>query len=59
MSNILPAGTPAPDFTLHAKPDQTLTLKGLRGRPVILAFYPAGVWGPDGALQRKFSVTRP
>jgi peroxiredoxin len=45
MSNILPAGTPAPDFTLHATPDQTLTLKGLRGRPVILAFYPAD-WSP-------------
>src|ERR1700751_929579 len=45
MSNILPAGTPAPDFTLNAKPDQTLTLKGLRGRPVILAFYPAD-WSP-------------
>jgi peroxiredoxin len=30
---------------LHAKPDQTLTLKGLRGRPVILAFYPAD-WSP-------------
>ena len=45
MSNILPAGTPAPDFTLPATPDQTLTLKGLRGRPVILAFYPAD-WSP-------------
>ena len=45
MSNILPVGTPAPDFTLHATPDQTLTLKGLRGRPVILAFYPAD-WSP-------------
>jgi peroxiredoxin len=45
MSNILPAGTPAPDFTLNAKPDQTLMLKGLRGRPVILAFYPAD-WSP-------------
>ncbi len=45
MSNILPAGTPATDFTLNAKPDQTLTLKGLRGRPVILAFYPAD-WSP-------------
>jgi peroxiredoxin len=44
MSNILPAGTPAPDFTLHATPDQTLALKGLRGRPVILAFYPADWW---------------
>jgi peroxiredoxin len=45
MSNILPAGTPAPDFRLPATPDQTLTLKGLRGRPVILAFYPAD-WSP-------------
>jgi peroxiredoxin len=45
MSNILPAGTPAPDFMLHATPDQRLTLKGLRGRPVILAFYPAD-WSP-------------
>jgi peroxiredoxin len=41
----LPAGTPAPDFTLHATPDQTLTLKRLRGRPVIVAFYPAD-WSP-------------
>jgi peroxiredoxin len=41
----LPAGTPAPDFTLHATPNQTLTLKGLRGRPVIVAFYPAD-WSP-------------
>jgi peroxiredoxin len=45
MSNILPAGTPAPDFMLPATPDQRLTLKGLRGRPVILAFYPAD-WSP-------------
>jgi peroxiredoxin len=45
MSNILPAGTPAPDFALHATADQTLSLKGLRGRPVILAFYPAD-WSP-------------
>jgi peroxiredoxin len=45
MSNILPAGTPAPDFTLHVTPDQTLSLKELRGKPVILAFYPAD-WSP-------------
>ena len=45
MSNILSAGTPAPDFTLHVTPDQTLSLKELRGRPVILAFYPAD-WSP-------------
>ena len=45
MSKILPVGTPAPDFTLHVTPDQTLSLKELRGRPVILAFYPAD-WSP-------------
>jgi peroxiredoxin len=42
---ILAAGTVAPNFTLHATPDQTLTLSELRGRPVILAFYPAD-WSP-------------
>jgi peroxiredoxin len=45
MSNILEPGTPAPDFTLHVTPDQKLSLKELRGRPVILAFYPAD-WSP-------------
>ena len=41
MNHILPAGTPAPDFALHATPDQVLSLLELRGRPVIIAFYPA------------------
>ena len=41
----LPAGTPAPDFSLHSTPDQLLSLRELRGRPVILAFYPAD-WSP-------------
>src|SRR5881392_2928275 len=41
----LPAGTPAPDFTLSSGPGQTLSLGGFRGRPVILAFYPAD-WSP-------------
>jgi len=45
MSNILSAGTPAPEFTLHVTPDQQLSLNELRGRPVILAFYPAD-WSP-------------
>jgi len=45
MSNILPAGTPAPDFTLPVTPDQKLSLSELRGKPVILAFYPAD-WSP-------------
>src|SRR6187549_1058688 len=41
----LGSGTQAPDFTLHATPDQTVSLTQLRGRPVILAFYPAD-WSP-------------
>jgi peroxiredoxin len=45
MSHALPAGTAAPDFTLHSTPDQTVTLSDFRGRPVILAFYPAD-WSP-------------
>jgi len=45
MTNILAPGTTAPDFSLHVTPDQKLSLKELRGRPVILAFYPAD-WSP-------------
>jgi peroxiredoxin len=45
MSQILGPGTIAPDFTLHVTPDQQLSLSELRGRPVILAFYPAD-WSP-------------
>jgi peroxiredoxin len=41
----LPAGTPAPDFTLPSGPDTELRLAALRGRPVILVFYPAD-WSP-------------
>jgi peroxiredoxin len=45
MSNILAARTSAPDFTLHVTPDRMMSLKELRGKPVILAFYPAD-WSP-------------
>jgi peroxiredoxin len=45
MAQILTAGTPAPEFSLHVTPDQKLSLSELRGRPVILAFYPAD-WSP-------------
>ena len=45
MSQILGAGTVAPDFKLRVTPDQWLSLGDLRGRPVILAFYPAD-WSP-------------
>jgi peroxiredoxin len=42
---LLRAGIPAPDFTLHATPDQTVSLSEFRGKPVIIAFYPAD-WSP-------------
>ena len=42
---ILSAGTEAPDFTLKAAPDRSVTLRELRGKPVVLAFYPAD-WSP-------------
>lgn len=38
---LLPAGTPAPDFQLAVAPDRTLSLSELRGSRVVLAFYPA------------------
>jgi peroxiredoxin len=41
MAQILAPGTMAPDFTLNVTPDQKLSLSELRGKPVILAFYPA------------------
>jgi peroxiredoxin len=44
-SSALPAGTPAPDFTLHSTPDQCVSLSDFRGQPVVLAFYPAD-WSP-------------
>jgi peroxiredoxin len=44
-SGALAPGTPAPDFTLHTTPDQTVSLSDFRGQPVILAFYPAD-WSP-------------
>jgi len=44
-SHALPPGTKAPDFDLHSTPDQRVPLAAFRGRPVILAFYPAD-WSP-------------
>jgi peroxiredoxin len=45
MSQILSAGATAPDFRLRVTPDQYLSLNELKGKPVILAFYPAD-WSP-------------
>jgi peroxiredoxin len=45
LSTILAEGTVAPDFKLKTTPDQTISLAELKGRPVVLAFYPAD-WSP-------------
>src|SRR5438874_2664789 len=42
---ILPAGTKAPDFNLKSTPDKSYSLSDFKGRPVVLAFYPAD-WSP-------------
>ncbi|MEO8583164.1 MAG: redoxin domain-containing protein [Flavitalea sp.] len=42
---MLQSGTVAPDFELNATPDQKLSLKELKGKRVILTFYPAD-WSP-------------
>src|SRR5712675_1405158 len=42
---ILAPGVPAPDFSLPTTPDQKVSLSELRGKPVVLVFYPAD-WSP-------------
>jgi peroxiredoxin len=42
---ILQPGTPAPDFNLPVKLGQSIKLSDLRGKPVVLIFYPAD-WSP-------------
>lgn len=42
---LLQKGTSAPDFELYATPDQKLKLSDLKGKRVVLVFYPAD-WSP-------------
>ena len=59
MSEILAAGTVAPDFTLRVTPDQFLSLSDFRGQPVIVAFYPAD-WSPVcGDQMTLYNQVRP
>lgn len=44
-SALVAAGQIAPEFELHSTPDQKVRLSDFRGRPVVLAFYPAD-WSP-------------
>jgi peroxiredoxin len=40
MSGLPPVGAPAPDFTLASTDGSEVTLSNLRGRNVLLAFFP-------------------
>jgi glutaredoxin-dependent peroxiredoxin len=40
MGSLPPAGTPAPDFTLPSTAGKDVTLSQLRGKNVLLAFFP-------------------
>ncbi|MEZ2410630.1 redoxin domain-containing protein [Bosea sp. RCC_152_1] len=44
-ATALPPGSVAPAFNLPVTPDQKVSLDDLRGKPAILAFYPAD-WSP-------------
>ncbi|HEY4734477.1 MAG TPA: redoxin domain-containing protein [Gemmatimonadaceae bacterium] len=43
--SVLAAGAVAPSFTLSSSPDKSYSLSDFRGKPVVLAFYPAD-WSP-------------
>jgi len=44
-TKTLKVGDPAPDFTLKAHGDRTVTLSELKGKNVFIAFYPLD-WTP-------------
>jgi peroxiredoxin len=55
-SVTLEPGTIAPDFSLKVTPDQRLSLRDLRGQPVVLVFYPADfspICGDEMALYNE------
>jgi len=45
MTSLLQPGANAPDFSLSDQTGNTVTLASLRGKPAVLAFYPAD-WSP-------------
>ncbi|HEX9892442.1 MAG TPA: redoxin domain-containing protein [Gemmatimonadales bacterium] len=49
------AGTPAPDFTLPSTSGQSVTLSELRGKKVLLAFFPLAFTGTCTAEMCAFS----
>jgi peroxiredoxin len=57
--DILPAGSTAPDFALHCDPDTVVTLSSLRGKPVVLVFYPADWSAVCGDELNVFNEAQP
>ena len=55
----LAPGTQAPDFTLKSTPDTTYSLHDFKGKPVILAFYPADWSGVCGTELSLFNEVLP
>ncbi|WP_326556466.1 redoxin domain-containing protein [Micromonospora sp. NBC_01796] len=58
-SGALQPGQPAPEFTLPAGLDRRVSLADSRGRPTVLAFYPAD-WSPVcGDQMALYQAARP
>ncbi len=55
-ASALAPGTEAPDFTLQVDKEEKVSLRDFRGRPVILAFYPAD-WSPTCSDQMALYQT--
>src|SRR5690242_14297387 len=58
-TTVLPPGTPAPDFSLANPANERVSLSQFRGRPVILAFYPADWSGTCGSQLALYNEVLP
>jgi peroxiredoxin len=56
---LLAPGTPAPDFTLSGSAEAPVSLSSMRGKPVILAFYPADFSPVCSDQMSLYEVVRP
>lgn len=54
--SAIAAGTPAPDFTLPSTAGEQVTLSKLRGKRVLLAFFPAAFTGTCTAEMCEFTA---
>ena len=57
MSSKLAEGDPAPDFSLQAQDGSPVTLGGLKGRPVVIYFYPKDFTAGCTAETRAFGAS--